>query len=105
MGMICHNAIVVTSWDVERLNKALNQALELKMTASDIVHSPTNGYCSFFVAPDGSKEGWETSDEGDQKRAAFYEFLKKECVGVVWAGVRYGNDSLDMAAYIEDSSV
>jgi hypothetical protein len=34
-------------------------------TVSPIVISPVNGIGSFFIAPDGSNEGWEDSDAGD----------------------------------------
>jgi hypothetical protein len=106
MGLICHNAIVISGdSEGESLRKAREYALSLQMTVSDIIHSPTNMYASFFVTPDGSKEGWETSEEGDLNRQAFYVFLRKETPGLTWAGVRYGNDSVEMLAYIEDCSV
>jgi hypothetical protein len=40
-------------------------------TVSEVVVAPVNGYASFMVAPDGSKEGWGASDTGDQ---AFEQF-------------------------------
>lgn len=110
MGMICHNAIVITGYrnitgDDDSLDRAYLEAKRLDLTVSDIIDSPTNMFSSFFVAPDGSKEGWESSDQGDLARQAFYAFLRKECPWLSWAGVRYGNDSLEMKAYVEDCSI
>jgi hypothetical protein len=78
MGYMLHHAIVVTSWDVEKIYRAHNAAREFGNLVSDIVAGATNGYLSFFVAPDGSKEGWGASDEGDQRRAAFVNWLDNE---------------------------
>ena len=34
---------------------------------SAIHFSPSNSYASFVIFPDGSKEGWNTSDKGDDR--------------------------------------
>lgn len=65
MGYMRHHAIVVTTYTDDHARLALGKALELGMSCSDVVASPVNGYLSFFVAPDGSKEGWARSKEGD----------------------------------------
>ena len=62
MGYICHHAIVVTSSFEATLSDAWIKARQLFANVSPIVSSPLNGYRSFFVAPDGSKEGWDESD-------------------------------------------
>lgn len=70
-------------------------------TVSAIIDSPSNGYRSFFVAPDGSKMGmhrdvarrrdefcgWLTAKRGEAKPA----FL------VDWVEVLYGDDSGEVA--------
>ncbi len=35
----------------------------------------TNGYCTFVMWWDGSKEGWDTSDHFDEIRRNFNKFL------------------------------
>lgn len=66
------------------------------MTVTNCVDSPVNGYCSFMVAPDGSKEGWDASETGDQRREAFVKFLRdKRTTGhlyVDFVEVLYGDD-------------
>ena len=49
------------------------------------VESLTNGYAWLAFLPDGSKEGWNLSDEGDQHRARFHELFG----GLL---VRWGDD-------------
>ena len=66
-------------------------------TVSPIIISPINGVGSFFVAPDGSNEGWEESDVGDAQRAEFITYLRSEYYEdgssvVKWAEVQYGDD-------------
>lgn len=78
MGYIRHHAIVVTSY-ANRTKIAHERAKEIFGSAcSEIVSSPINGYESFFIAPDGSKEGWEESQQGDKARALFIEFLENQ---------------------------
>ena len=36
------------------------------------IASVANGYETWFMAPDGSKLGWDTSDRGDEARAAHH---------------------------------
>lgn len=76
MGYMSHNAIVVTCWDGDRLNALRDElvasAADYKMAdlITPIVGPGVNGYCSFLIAPDGSKEGWGASDQGDGFRDA-----------------------------------
>ncbi|MBG9567550.1 hypothetical protein [Brevibacillus agri] len=84
MGFIRHNAIVVTGADYNSgaFEKAHLKAMELfGLLTSPIVHSDWNGYMSFFVAPDGSKEGWADSVEGDKKRKEFADFIDSLAYG------------------------
>jgi hypothetical protein len=63
MGYMRHHAIIVTSWKRELLEQAHARAVELGMSVSEVTGEVTNSYRSFLVAPDGSKEGWDTSDD------------------------------------------
>lgn len=97
MGYMRHNAILVTSYDEERIQTAHMQAIALQMNASEIGRTHVNGYCHFTILPDGSKEGWEDSDEGDRQRDAFVAWLDGQRLddGVspfAWAEVQYGDD-------------
>jgi hypothetical protein len=100
MGYMRHHAIIVSgegameprkSW----LEQAHARACELFPWVSPI-SPPTdpNAYSSFFIPPDGSKEGWEESDRGDMARAAFLEYLKAEHRAwhfFKWVEVQYGD--------------
>jgi len=43
---------------------------------SPIVASLIGGYYTFFIAPDGSKEGYDLSDDGDMIRTKVIELLE-----------------------------
>lgn len=101
MGTLRHHAIVVTSWNVDRLLIAQHKAKELcPHLVSDIVPAIANGGGSFFVAPDGSKEGWKESDEGDRRRDDLISWLgmqrnEDRSTWLSWAEVVYSNDDRD----------
>jgi hypothetical protein len=63
----------------------------------------TNGDASFAFLPDGSKEGWDTSDEGDAHRAAFIALCRKYLVDFVC--VRFGGDEPDMAHIVDHDGI
>lgn len=86
MGYMRHNAVVVTfsdyileplhakhlgiePLDVEAFRESMPE--EFRNLVVGPIRSVTNGYVSWFFAPDGSKEGWDTSHEGDQWREKF----------------------------------
>lgn len=97
MGYMRHHAIIVTSWDDTKLKLAHIKALELFSTqVSIIVPSPINGYTSFFIAPDGSKEGWEDSNIGDRKRSEFIAYVENrdryDFSSLSYCEVYYGDD-------------
>lgn len=76
MGNIKHHAIVVTSDSKEKANMAHKKAKELfKETVSELISSEYNGYYSFFIAPDGSKEGWPESEKADLRRKQFNDWV------------------------------
>lgn len=100
MGFMSHNAIIVTSWEPEHLAIAHAKATEvfeqchMEQLVSPAVGSIINGYHSFFVAPDGSKEGWVASGDGDRCRDEFVAWMASvaDDVYLSWAEVQYGND-------------
>lgn len=103
MGYMRHHAIIVTGIDLTVIGKgnavesAHKKAIELFPDLSEITPSEVNGYLSFFIPPDGSKEGWGESDEGDKRRAAFLDHLKTYTYEdgsspISWVEVQYGDD-------------
>lgn len=98
MGYMRHHAIVVTDGGYgDHIELAEEAATAHGCAVSPIVKSPTNGYRSFLVATDGSKEGWPESDTGDERRAAFLAWLETTryedgSCPLRWVEVQYGDD-------------
>jgi hypothetical protein len=86
MGYMQHHAIVVTVNNYVEEDKDLpTKAADVHEKAvsifgetmvSNIIKSTVDQDSSFFIGPDGSKEGWEESDEGDEKRSEFVKYLR-----------------------------
>lgn len=84
MGYIKHDAILVTSWKREALEEAADKARELGLEVLGPSAKVTNGISTFLICPDGSKEGWNESDDYDEKRSEYLGYLN---------GVRYEDNS------------
>lgn len=98
MGWIKHHGIVVTSWDKAAIDRAHTQAKAMfpPDSVTNIAKAPLNGYSSFLVAPDGSKEGWADSDLGDARRVQFVRWLNEQAYedgSSVLHWVEYEHDS------------
>jgi hypothetical protein len=105
MGYMRHHAIVVTGpnssylADGLTMQKVRDHAAELcPKLVSELIPSRCNGYESFFVAPDGSKEGWEDSEDGDNQRAnivGYLESLRYEdgSTSFKYAEIQFGDDN------------
>ena len=95
MGYMRRHAIVVTGDDYEEsknINAAHAKATEIFPWVSEICPPQVNGERRFFIPPDGSKEGWVKSDEGDKRRDAFVEWLNGFNGCVHWVEVCYAED-------------
>ena len=96
MGYMKHHAIVVTSWDDELLQKAHAKALEIFDQVAPITPPVINGYVSFLIAPDGSKEGWGDSRVGDEKRGEFIEWVDSkrydDGAAIDYVEIQFGDD-------------
>lgn len=97
MGYIRHDAILVTTWNREATDAAANKAREMGLAILGPSDEAMNGYRTLLVCPDGSKEGWDLSDEFDARRKAFVEYLNgvryedgETCLE--WVAVAYGGD-------------
>ncbi len=112
MGYYRHHTIIVTSWltdsspsypgegtSIETAHKVACGIFD-SAQVSPIVQSQMNGWWTFFVAPDGSKEGWDESDAGDAKRESFIEWLERArysdgSSSLKWVEVQYGDEEGD----------
>lgn len=97
MGYMRHHGIVVTSFSDEKIREAHKAAKNTGLTLTNLVRSPVNGYSTFFVCPDGSKEGWWDSDNGDSQRGSFIKWLEGEryedgSTIFAWAEIQYGDE-------------
>lgn len=95
MGYMRHHAIIVTTkyGGREAIVPAHLKAIDLfdPRQVSEIAEAPVNGYYSFCIFPDGSKEGWDDSDTGDRARDAMVEWLVGQSLD--WVEVQYADDN------------
>lgn len=107
MSYTIHNAIVVTGFH-SHIEAARAEAWAIFCEDSywpngiggvtPLTHQTPNGYMSFMIAPDGSKELWDLSDAGDEARQEFITWLNKQregtdpqlgIGGLEWAEVQF----------------
>lgn len=99
MGYIKHHAIAITSFHEELLKKAHNKAKQIfDDTVTEIIKSKMNRYYSFFISPDGSKEGWDDSELGNKRRKTFLNWCQKQAYedgsnALSYAELFYGEDN------------
>lgn len=99
MGYMRHHAILVTSENMKLLRQAKKIAslcFEESMI-SNYTGAAINGFRSFFVAPDGSKEGWDESNYFDRRRQKFCKRIDELAYedgsnSVSYAEVMFGDD-------------
>lgn len=97
MGYIKHDAIVVVSSNEEMLTAAHAQARECGLAVTEVGPRVVNFYRAFLVCPDGSKEGWDESANGDAARATFLQWCRSQryedgSSALDWVHVRWGGD-------------
>lgn len=104
MGYIKHDAIIVTSMDLSSIKRAKDRAESFFIDyfkdedstklITETVKGLANGQYSFLIAPDGSKEGWSTSNLADQARADFMLWADKvSCIEYIH--LKFGGDNSD----------
>ena len=108
MGYIKHHTIVVTGCKDEHIEEAQKKAVEIfEETCKDemikppygsniispIIGSLSNSQKSFFIAPDGSKEGWQTSNNCNNARTAFLDWLDNAENYCYYIEVVFGGDN------------
>lgn len=109
MGYIKHEVVIVTGWDAATVAEAHAKATALcGDMVTPITEARINGYRSFFIAPDGSKEGWAESDTADEQRKAFRAWLRAhdDRLGLRWVCVVYGDDAprITVTSYGDDDA-
>ena len=100
MGYIRNHAIVVTCTHGDHIERAHKKAKGIFPRVSEISLEGVNGSRSFFVPPDGSKEGWADSKKGDTQRENFKIWLRAQAhsdksTPFSWCEIRYGGDDFD----------
>ncbi len=103
MGYMRHHAIIVTGSDYPAALASIEEAHLRAMglfgpRCTPLVQTSINGYLSFFIAPDGSKEGWPDSAKGDENRAELITWMDTQRYQdgssvLYWAEVQYGDDA------------
>jgi hypothetical protein len=76
MGYIRDHAIVVVGTYGDFIDKAHAEASRVFPQVTSIAAGVVNGSRAFMVPPDGSKEGWDESHEGDARRHEFVAYLR-----------------------------
>lgn len=101
MGYIRNETIVVSGWDDARVLRAHSAAAaifdshRIGRLVSGLTQHITNGGAAFFIAPDGSKEGWHDSDVAEAARKEFIGWLKTDEARKLyldWALIILGGD-------------
>lgn len=105
MGKVKHHAIIVTLGPGSYYLKGEEFPEQVRQKAKELfgdivsntVTSHQEGYTSFFVGPDGSKEGWEDSAGFDEKRKEFLSWCDAQTDEdghsfITYCEVAYGGD-------------
>lgn len=74
MGAENNNAVLATTWNdkaVARIKEWIDAQPAEWRSLFAVVAAISNGKTTVVLCPDGSKEGWETSDVGDDLRRRF----------------------------------
>lgn len=85
MGVEQHHAVLYGHWDPAVVAEAHAAARRIFPSVTDIVRSERNGWSWFMVPPDGSKDGWDASRTGDERRRTF--LAEHGGVEVAWGEV------------------
>lgn len=104
MGYMRHHAIVVSGPRIKlgifpvSIYDVRDKCAETGALVSPVMKAKWEGTGSFFVAPDGSKEGWAESDAGDNERQKIIEYLDSlrysdGSTSFKWAEVQFGDDN------------
>lgn len=90
MGVIVHNAIILSTWQSDASHRLYVWAIA---NCPRLIFPPKRGETySAFLPPDGKKEGTPESDEGDNEREALRAYIAaNEDDFWSWVEVAYGD--------------
>ena len=110
MGSFRHHTIIVTGAFKGPVKRAHRKARKkFRKLVSEIVYTRLNGFSSFFIAPDGSKEFWDESDRCDRLRAKYVAWLSRQ-VGdsgyslLKWVEIMFGDEMGRPSRVVNDST-
>jgi hypothetical protein len=92
MSVTCLHTIVVSSSLEAELDAAHQEAERIFRWVSPLSPEQANGWRSFFIPPDGGKEGGSASTDGDARRGDFIAWLQREQPQLNWCEVSFGSD-------------
>lgn len=97
MGYMRHHALLVTTWSKDRMTDLVTFLLEEKIGHLGPHVTKVNDYHTVVIPPDGSKEGWDESDAGEEERQMVVAKIKTFTHDdgsnpFAWVLVRYGDD-------------
>lgn len=79
MGVENNECIVATTWNYEAASKIKDWVQTLSESERELfafIPSLVNDKITVFMAPDGSKKGWEAANRGEDIRNQFIEQMK-----------------------------
>jgi len=85
MGVENNNVVIATTWNENEVARIKTWVHEIKdkFWESLFIFGPVaiNSKTTVVMVPDGSKEGWEESDRGDELRSKFIAEIEKANYG------------------------
>jgi len=108
MGYVRHEAMLFEG--IRKSVEALHADIVTMIAKHDLttqmlgeIREVINGYTFFTLYPDGSKEGWGSSNDGDLLRAEIKEHIKRNEIYVSWCSVQFSGDD-GVSLIIDDGS-
>lgn len=104
MGYIKNHSIIVTSHFKDCINKAHEAAISIfkelnidyhgknEELVTEIFEGKVNTQYTFFIVPDGSKEGWGFSERCDKAREDFCAWMESNQCSCDYVEVTFGGD-------------
>jgi hypothetical protein len=93
MGTIQHDLVAFTfdSDKIPKVGKWIEEHVPAKYIHLFAISPPcSNGYSTIVMFPDGSKEGWETSNDADDIREQFIAWAQDHLSHLEGVHARYG---------------
>ena len=97
MSIVVHSAILVTCAIETHLMVAYDEAKRLGLHIIGPSDPMLNGYRTFVIHSNGSKEGWSEAEEDQLMLARFEQWIKMQVFSdgssvLEWCRITYGND-------------